>query len=326
MDNQLYQEFLNETWKFFPKKSEMVNTLSDLLRIEKGAVYRRLRQEVPFTFNEIAVIARHLKISLDHLMGIEIQKRIPFELRLPDFLAPQEEDYYILDLFLEFIRSMNQSENSETASSNSLLPQNLYIGFNNLVSFYCFKWNYHYNNEKVSPFHQISIPPRITQFMVEYAMEMKKFNKTSFIFDSRIFRLLINDIIYFHSIRLIEQEDVLKIKEDLFSLLDYLEEMAITGQFKETGASVNLYISDIEVTENYAYLETNNIYFSMVKTFILSYVTSFDENTFERMKKWIHSKIKVSTLITLTNEKQRVLFFEEQRKITDELSDKVFSV
>jgi len=57
----------------------------------------------------------------------------------------------------------------------------------------------------------------------------------------------------------------------------------------------------------------------MIKAFILSYITSFDENTFEKMKHWIHALVKISTLITLTNEKQRVLFFERQRNIVNEL-------
>jgi hypothetical protein len=118
---------------------------------------------------------------------------------------------------------------------------------------------------------------------------------------------------------LIEKDDIQKIKEDMLSLLDYLEKMAVTGQFEETGNLVNLYISDIDITTSYTYLESENIHFSMIKTFILTSVNSMDENTFEKMKKWIHSLIKISALITLTNEKQRILYFEKQRKIVNEL-------
>jgi len=148
---------------------------------------------------------------------------------------------------------------------------------------------------------------------------MKNFTKTYYVLDSGMFQLFVNRVKYFHSIRLVEKESVLKIKEDLFSMLDYMEKIAITGQFKETGNAVSLYISDIDITTGYTYMEAKNVYFSLVKAFILSYVTSFDENTFEKMKKWIHSIIKISTLITLTNEKQRVLYFEKQRKIVNEL-------
>ena len=319
MDNHLYHLLLTEIQKAFAKKSTMVNTLADILNIEKGAVYRRLRQEVPFTFNEIAIITKHLKISLDNLIGIEVKKSAPARLRLPDFIAPQEEDYKILGNFSKFLRKVNQMENSEVASVSNILPQDLFFEFRYLFIFYMFKWNYHYNNDKVKPFHQIAILPEMNKHLSEFAMEIRKFNKISYVFDSKMFRILVNDIIYFNSIRLITKEEVTKLKEDLLSMLDSLEQMAITGQFKETGKPVNMYISDIAITTNYTYLEAENVHFSMVKTFTLSSVTSLDEKMFERMKKWIHSLIKLSTLITLTNERQRVLYFEKQRKIVNEL-------
>ena len=319
MENHLYQALLDEIQKAFSKKSMMVNTLSDILRIEKGAVYRRLRQDVPFTFNEIVVIAKNLNISLDNLVGIENYKSVTFKLRLPDFLNPQAMDYHAFNLYINFIKSLLKSENSEVASISNVLPHDLFNGFNYLLRFYLFVWNYHYNSMKPKPFHQISISTEMEKFLNEYMREMKKFYKTIFVFDNGLFRFFVDRVNYFNSIRLIEKNDVSKIKEDLHSMLDYLEKIAINGQFKETGNAVNLYISDIDITTCYTYFETKNIHLSLIKAFILSYITTFDENTFERVKKWIHALIKISTLITLTNERQRVLFFEKQRKIVNEL-------
>ena len=319
MDNNLYQALLSEIQKVFPKKSIMVNTLSDILSIEKGAVYRRLRQDVPFTFNEIVVIAKNLNISLDGLVGIENYKSFMYQLRLVDFLSPQDADYYVLNRYIKFLRTINNSENSETASISNVLPHDLFCGFNYLLMFYLFVWNYHYNKEKPKPFHHISISPDMKSLLSEYMMEIKNINKTYFVFDNGLFRFFVDRVIYFNSIRLIEKEDVLKIKEDLHSMLDNLEKMAITGQFKETGNAVNIYISDIDITTCYTYFETSSMHLSMIKTFILSYITSFDERMFEKTKRWIHALIKISTLITLTNEKQRVLYFEKQRRIVNEL-------
>jgi len=319
MNTQFLQALLAEIKKTFPKNSAMVNALCDILKIDKGAVYRRLRQEVPFTFDEIASISKHLNISMDSLID-ENHYSISFQLRLPNFTEPQESDYYLLNAFNKFLRSVSQSENSETASISNILPHDFFNEFNNLLLFYLYVWNYHYNsNIKVKPFHQFTAPPEMKKIINEHMMEMKKFNKTCYVLDSRIFKLYVNRVDYFNSIRLIERKDVLLIKEELFSILDYLEKIAITGQYKETGNAVNIYISDIDITTSYACLEAKNIHFSMFKAFILSYVTSFDENTFIKMKKWIQSLIKTSTLITLTNEKQRVLYFEKQRKIINEL-------
>jgi len=319
MNDQLYRAFIAEIQKIFSKNSVMIDTLAEILKIEKGAVYRRIRQEVPFTFYEIAIIAKYMNISLDSLVGIEGANIIPFQLRFPNFVSPQAEDYYTLELYIKRLRSVTQLENSEIASASNVLPHDLFIEFKNLIRFYLFIWNYHYSNGKIKPFHHISTSPKTDRLLKEYMMEMKNFSKTYFVLDNRIFRLFVDRVNYFNSIRLVEKSDVLKIKEDLLSMMDYLEKIAITGQFSETGNAVNLYISDIDITTSYTYLGANNIHFSMVKAFITSYITSYDENTFEKMKNWVQSIIKISTLITLTNEKQRVLYFEKQRKIINEL-------
>jgi len=319
MNDQLSQALIAEIQKFYPKSSIMVTALADILRIERGAVYRRLRQEVPFTFNEIAIIAKNLNISLDTIVGVEGVKTVPFQLQLPDFVFPQEEDCSLFNNYIKFLRSIDPLENSETASISNVLPHDLFGEFHSLFRFYLFVWNYHCRHDKPKPFHLISTSPEMSRFMNNYMMEMKNFTKTSFVFDNRMFRFFVDRVNYFHSIRLIEKEDVSTIKEELFAMLDYLEKMAITGQFQETGKAVNLYISDIDINTSYAYMEAKKIHLSMVKVFVLSYVTSLDENTFDQMKKWIHSVIKISTLITLTNERQRVLYFEKQRKMVNEL-------
>jgi len=225
MENNLYRALFTEIQKAFPKKSIMVSNLSDILRIEKGAVYRRLRQNVPFTFNEIVLIAKHLNISLDRIVGIEDHKSILFQLRFINFLYPQTGDYYTLNLFINFIKSLNKEENSETTSISNVLPHDLFLGFNYLLKFYLFVWNYHHNFAEPKPFHQISIAPEMKTLLDEYMLEMKNIGKTNFVFDNGLFRFFVDRVNYFHSIRLIEKEDVSKIKQDLHSMLDYLEKM-----------------------------------------------------------------------------------------------------
>ena len=319
METLLYQTLLNEIRKVFPKKSIMVNTLSEILRIEKGAIYRRIRQDVPFTFNEMATVARHLNISLDNLIGIENNKSALFQFQFLDYLNPKELDIYLLNAYIKFLQSISESENSERASIFNVLPHDLFYGFDYLLRFYLFVWNYHLLNTKSKHFREIIIPPEIKKYMNNYMIEMKNITKTFFVFDNGLYRFFVDRVNYFHSIRLIEKDDVLKIKENIHSLLDYVEKMAIAGQYRETGNEVNIYISDIDITTGYTYLETKNTRLSMIRAFIMSYLSSFDEKTFETTKHWINALIKISTLITLTNERQRILYFEKQRRIVNEL-------
>ena len=59
----LYENLVTAIKDKFPGRGVLTNKLADLLMLEKEAVYRRLRGDVPFTIFEIATIA----VSYTHL-------------------------------------------------------------------------------------------------------------------------------------------------------------------------------------------------------------------------------------------------------------------
>jgi hypothetical protein len=213
---------------------------------------------------------------------------------------------------------LKESKDTETAVLTNTIPYTLFSGYSHLTRFNIFNWQVHCSKEQPEPFHALSFSEEIeNRFQLLFAES--KYMTTYFIFDKHIFQRLVNRINYFSSIRLIEEDDILKIKDNLFQILDYMEDMTIRGIFKETGSQVYLYISDIDITANYAYVANGNYKFSFLKNFLLTAASSMDEHFFEKIKDWIHSFIRVSTLITVTNEKQRILYFEKQRKTINEL-------
>jgi hypothetical protein len=306
---------LTEIRKKIPKNSQLVKTFSDILFIEKEAIYRRLRGEVPFTFNEIVTITKHLNISLDNVIGIDVKKSRPLQLILPNFTFPKEEDIYMLDSYIEFLHSVVEKKYSEIRLATNVLPQDIFSGYEYLTKFNVFNWQYHHKNDNMPCFNKFILSDVISQFFKTQYTESKKNKLTYYIFDNHVFSHFTNNVKYFHAIRLIEKEDMLKIKEELFQALDYLEEMTIKGRFKETDNKVYLYISGIDIITNCSYVVANDNICSLIKTFILTSVTSADEEIFEIMKNWINSLIKISTLITGTGEKERIMYFEKQREV-----------
>jgi hypothetical protein len=319
LEDQIYEALLTEIKKKFSKNPLLVNRLVEILFIEKEAVYRRLRREVPFTFSEIATITKNLGISLDNIVGIECEKSRPFQLKLPEFVSPKECDYQMLNSFFDFLRSTREIENTEMGVVTNLIPQDLFSGFDCLTRFNIFRWNYHYHDSLSKTFRELVIPDKIVQGFRTQFEESKNMKSTHYVFDSHIFQYFSNSIKYFQSIKLIEKEDIMKIKEELLQLLNYIEAFSTTGKFKETGNSVYLYIAEARVHVNYCYIDAGDVQFSMIKTFLLTSATSMDRHTFEKMKNWVLSFIKISNLITIAAEQQRILYFENQRKIINEL-------
>jgi hypothetical protein len=316
--NHSYDAFIEELRKKIPQGSVLANMLVDILCLEKSAVYRRLRNDVPFAFHEIVLIARQMGISLDSIAGTATESTIPLQLQSPDFINPQDIDYSLFSVYTNFLKAVKGCKTKEVAMVTNTVPNEFFAGYPHLIQYYIFKWQTHSAGGQAKPFHELSFPEQI---MNEFRrlFDESKYMPTRFILDRYIFRRLVDDINYFNSIRLIEKNEILKIKEDLFQMLDYMEDMAINGVFKETACRAGLYISDMDVATSYAYAVADNYRFSFFNAFLLTSATSLDEHFFEKVKKWIHSFIQISTLITVTNEKQRILYFDKQRKTVNEL-------
>jgi len=142
---------------------------------------------------------------------------------------------------------------------------------------------------------------------------------SQYIFDEMIFNNIIRDINFFSSIRLIEQEEIQIIKKELVQLIDFMEELATLGKYKDTGNEVSFYISGVAIDTNHSCLEATGYHISLVRTLILNGAATTDESTFSHIKQWFLSLKRISTLISLSGEKQRINFFKKQREMVASL-------
>ncbi len=65
MKNHVLDELTTIIKERIPKGQNLANYLTDALCLGKEAVYRRLRGEVAFTINEVALLSNKLGISID---------------------------------------------------------------------------------------------------------------------------------------------------------------------------------------------------------------------------------------------------------------------
>ena len=68
MQARLQQQFLEVILGKFAKKSTAVEELSQILAIGKDAVYRRLRGDTLLTPDEMGLLSKQFKVSLDALI------------------------------------------------------------------------------------------------------------------------------------------------------------------------------------------------------------------------------------------------------------------
>lgn len=314
----LYENLVTAIKDKFPGRGVLTNKLADLLMLEKEAVYRRLRGDVPFTIFEIATIAAKLDISLDHIIGCSSGKSRPFQMKMVNFLNPSEEDYEMLENFVNELRYLKDDPNSEVGGALNILPQSLVLGYRHIYRFYLFKWIYQCGNVMPARYSQIEPPVRLQLINSEIVTEVCQAANAYHIMDSMTFLYLVNDIKYFASIYLITREEINVLKKELMIFIDDLETLAARG-FRKEGKNIHFFVSSVNFETSYSYVETQHCHLTMLKSFTLNDATSPDEAIFQRMKQWMQSLIRTSTLISRSGEKDRIVFFEEQRRIVDML-------
>ncbi len=315
-----YDTFIEALYEKYPKKTHLAQELMELLSIEREAAYRRLRKDVNFSFQEIAKIASKWDISLDRLISAN-QELIPFQMRLINFLSPTEKDINFIQTRIQFINYVKKTENSEWMDVCNKLPKSLLAGFKNLYRFDLFRWSEEYDsgNEEGRLFSEIIIPAKLQKLMTELFQAVKDIASVNYIWDQMLLDYLVRDIRYFHSIRMLTDDEKELIKQDLYDLLDYLFEIVSKGYFPETKNEVNFYISRISINTNYTYLHTKEVKTSRIHVFGKYEIYSYDPEVAGKFRTWMQSKKKSSYLISKVDKKERIDFFAKQRQLIDNL-------
>ncbi|MCD8166814.1 MAG: hypothetical protein LUE93_12305 [Bacteroides sp.] len=319
MERDLNNKVIGVLKDKIPERGKLTTVLTELLNLEKESVYRRLRNEVPFTFAEIAKVALHFELSVDNIITAGSLKVRPFQLKMVQFLNPQEEDYQMLEHFVNALRIISRSPESELGSALNILPQSLSLIFPHIYNFYLFKWMYQYGAPS-SKMNYADIEPtaRLKKINKEIVSTTHHFAHSYYIWDRMIFRYLVNDILYFANIKLLSKVEVEELKTEILQFIDYVEELAVCGEYAP-GHKVWFYVSSINFESSYSYFGTPDHCFSMVKMFTLNDAISYDEKIHKRLKYWMYALKRTSTLISESGEMQRILFFQRQREIVNEL-------
>ena len=230
---------------YLPKGNNLANALMDILYLGKEATYRRLRGEVPFTFAEVATISQHMGISLDKIVGADLNDNAIVNLNMLQCQRPAETYYSIIDSYIKLFGQLIERESSERSTSSNTVPQTLYLKYEALSKFQLFKWIYQHESTYAGRHYEdLEIPEKLIDKQKEFVNLSQLFQSTNYIWDKEIFIRLVNEVKFFLNINLISEDSVKRIKKELLILLNELEKISAQGKYS-SGKDVKIYISDI---------------------------------------------------------------------------------
>jgi len=314
-----YDRFMDTLFARHPKKAQLAEALMDLLHVEREAIYRRLRKDVSFSIQEMAIILASWNISFDNILHISSGKT-PFLMQTVDYLSPTKEEQKLLQDIIQSISSLKDFSDTELMDVCNQLPRHLYAGFEYLNQFYQFKWRYQYGSDEMAlPLSSFVISEEMYQLTEKYIQSIQHVPQTVFLFDRMIFQNLVFEIQYFHSIQLINNEEKELLKKDLVDFLAYLSRIANAGAYPETRKKVSIYISQLNIDANYSYICSYPANICFIHVFDKYDIYSSHPDMVENFRVWMKLRKRTSIHLSGLDEKSKFEFFKKQHQIVDML-------
>jgi hypothetical protein len=306
-----------------PENIKPIEFLTELLNIGKESAYRRMRSEIPFTFEEITRLALELDFSVDEIIGKNKEERIFLDLQVNSSSSHEESFLSTLQEYYKYTELISSAQDKEVFCAFNRLSFASIIGFDALFQLYYYNWKHQtYNISINDPFSEVVIPPEINAIRYQFKLIKQNIYNVHYIIDRDIFENTTRVIQYYYNRKLITDEEIVILKDELSCVLKNIETIMQTG-CNEAGASANYYLSllDIETNSNCATFDGN-----IACLYWMHPVNSLcivNQEVCNMQKRWIESIKKYSILVTLSNEILQAEFINKQVKYLNNLTKEI---
>lgn len=243
-----------------------------------------------------------------------------FDTNLHRNLAPEDAYYNILLDYVNGFFELNSSKSVVGHFVNNHLPYVFSIYLETVSKFRYYKWMHQADGIVSScPMSEIIVPPKILELgKIWMDQTSQKQVHSTYMFDNNLFATMCREIDYFYKNKLLNDEEVQYMQGELLSLIDFLEDVARTGE-SPSGAPMLLYLTPFDLAANYMHFEFDNNMACQVHLHSINYLLSFDPHVCEIQKNWINQLKRYSILITQSGEMQRLAYFNKQREYISQI-------
>ena len=320
MNDKIQDNLIAAIRRSIPEGTNLTNYLSDILNIGRESVYRRLRGEINFTFEEVAILSQSLSISLDNLIGVKKDTNALFNIHML-----QKIDYFdiYVNKMLEYGKMFRETSalmQTKARISANTIPYFFHVSYEALSKLRIYKWLY--QNQKIKPgdkYADFVLPQKVLDAHHTFYHDIQTVPYITIIMDNNVFWSVTKEIEYFWKRSLLSDDDVIVLKDELHRMVDIIEKMATEGLCRN-GVKVNMYISAVDLEASYLHYEYGDNQFSQVRIYSISAIDSFDSGICKIQKQWMESQKRYSVLISESGEMQRYEYMNKQREYINNIS------
>ncbi|NDV79879.1 hypothetical protein [Dysgonomonas sp. 511] len=295
-----------------------IEYLMDVLKLSRASVYRRLRSEIAFTYDEMIELSSHLNFPVEEIVPLDKDSKAVFSFQEYPDADPPRFFANVIERHYENLQRESQFKYRYAISVMNHIWLLYTIGYDNLLRFYYYKWLHHnaYITSPYTRFSDIMIPLPVLETSHKASALMPLLENSSFILDNNTFLNTIIEIQYYYRRKLINRDELFLLKSDMEKIINYTETQVQRGT-SELGANKTYYISYFNIHSNSSYIENDReskVYFY---EYSIEPLSTFNPKVCASHKNWLNSIKKQSALITTSNQALQIDFFERQSEYLD---------
>lgn len=303
-----------------PPRIKSIEYLMETLDISRESVYRRIRGDIAFTFEEVVKLSIELGFSIDELVMKNMPSRVFFNTYTALSQDPSEMFVTIYQRYFNDAFNINNAKDVESIIVVNQIPFEFIVFFSHLFKFSYYRWMHQNQESSLKYFYSdVKMPDGLLALQHKATESLKKVRNNTLIIDSDIFLNLIKEIQYYYKRKLINENDFFALRDDLLSLVDKMENIAQTG-FYGMEAKYNFYLSSLNIDSSSRFIKFDEQMKSMFFVNSMEPITVMNLNLCMMHKKWLDSMRKYATLITQSNEILQVKYFNKQRTCIEEIA------
>lgn len=307
-----------------PPHIKVVDYLMEVLGISRNAVYRRLRYEKSFSFDEIVKLSSFLRFSLDDIVAAAGEGGHTRLVSAPYAKITTENS--VVSLFEHFTVLLKQFENTPDSQFIITADRLHFLSINDeepLFRFLYYELMYQLREIPVNcPFSEITIPESVHRMSKEFHQRFISISHKEYIIDSNLYLNVVRDIQYFYKKKLISEKELMYMKEHLHTAIKHTQAYMQMGVNDLPLKKSKFYLSGMEVTSNTTYTNCSGNEESSFWLYAANPIHTADKHICRIHKMWLDSLMRSSTLISGANENVLFDFISMQLDVVDNM-DKV---
>jgi len=314
--------YIEKVIKSIPHHIKPVDYLMEALNISRVSVYRRLKCVLPFTYDEMIILATRLGFSIDDILHTNLDEEKAI------FSFQQYEESSLQGIFLTILTNIyeNVKEQEKAGNRTSIISINnlwlIYLfGYDHLLKFFYYKWLHQisFNSYRLI-YPEIELSAEIVEMSNKIEDKLQLLSNSIFIIDKNIFFHTMEEIQYYYRRNIIGDDELAAIRNDLEKLIEYTQSHVLFGKNKK-GKARSFYLSSMNVYSNSIYVECDGVGQSFFYEYNPSPFNTTNVHICAFHKRWLESLKKYSILMTASNEVLQIDFFKKQRRYLNDLME-----